>query len=177
MPNPMSATFPTETALDHLVYATPDLKRSVHELAQKLGIEPSEGGRHVGRGTMNYLLGLGGGTYLELIGSDPDQRDFTGTRPFGLDSLSEPRLVSWAVQVNDIETFVRRLQGEGYDPGPISEMSRQTPEGQTLQWKLTCTQGALPTLVPFLIDWGGNTSSLSKPCTRSEARGFSCGNR
>ncbi|TCO43763.1 VOC family protein [Actinocrispum wychmicini] len=131
--------------IDHLVYATPAL-----EIA--LGIPLSPGGRHVGLGTRNLLADLGGGTYLEVVGPDPDQPDPAEPRPFGIDTLTEPRLVAWAVRVTDIDKVVAETKARGHDPGPVIPMSRRRPDGVLLEWRLT-----LPLddgLLPFLIDWG-----------------------
>lgn len=132
--------------LDHLVYAMPDLAR-----AQDLGIELSEGGRHIGRGTRNLLANLGGGAYLEVIGPDPDQPEPDEPRPFGIDTLTAPKLVAWAVRVENIDDVVERAKAQGYDPGPVVPMSRERPDGLVLAWRLT---PMLPGVLPFLIDWG-----------------------
>ncbi|WP_329410113.1 VOC family protein [Nocardia vinacea] len=90
-----------------------------------------------GRGTRNFLLGLGDGSYLEIIGIDPDQPEPAQPRPFGLDELTEPRLVTWAVQVTDIDAVVAAARTAGFDPGDASVMSRTTPDGRIMQWRLT----------------------------------------
>ncbi|MEV6769474.1 VOC family protein [Nocardia sp. NPDC051030] len=142
--------------LDHLVLATPHLTETVRTVADLLGIEPVPGGQHVGRGTRNYLLGLGNGGYLELIGPDPDQPDPAQPRPFGLDTLAEPRLITWAVQTTDIDAAIATARTAGYDPGDASNLSRATPAGDLLSWRLTYPRVNLgeASLVPFLIDWG-----------------------
>jgi hypothetical protein len=43
--------------IDHLVYATPDIEATVDELAERLGVRATPGGRHRGLGTWNALLG------------------------------------------------------------------------------------------------------------------------
>lgn len=144
-----------EELLDHLVYATPDLYATVRELGDLLGVEPVEGGRHVGLGTRNYLLGLGGRRYLEIIGPDPDQPDPGLARPFGLDLLPGPRLVTWAIHPADLDAVVARARERGYEPGDVHPMSRRTPEGELLEWRLTSSPDDTGDgLVPFLIDWG-----------------------
>jgi catechol 2,3-dioxygenase-like lactoylglutathione lyase family enzyme len=137
--------------LDHLVYATPDLEESVRLLAKLTGVRPVEGGPHPGLGTRNHLLGLGELRYLEIIGPDLAQPEPERPRPFGIDELAEPRLAAWAVRAADIEARVARSRTLGYDPGPIEPLSRRTPEGELLRWRLTFPYEPV---VPFLIDWG-----------------------
>jgi hypothetical protein len=140
--------------LDHLVYAAPDLLPAVQEVADRLGISPSPGGQHLGRGTRNYLLSLGSGAYLEIIGPDPEQPNPPQSRWFGVDALQGPRLVGWAVKAPDIEQRLADARLAGYDPGPIQAMTRTQPDGTVLHWRLTIGGGqASPDLIPFLIDW------------------------
>jgi hypothetical protein len=137
--------------LDHLVYATPDLEGSVRHVADLTGVQPVEGGRHVGGGTRNYLLGLGGLRYLEIVGPDPDQPGPAQSLPLGIGDLTGPRLVAWAARTDDIDAQVARARQRGYDPAPVDPMSRKTPTGETVSWRLTRRHD---TVVPFLIDWG-----------------------
>jgi hypothetical protein len=132
--------------IDHLVYAVPDLA-----VVDRLGIPLVPGGRHVGLGTRNHLAGLGNGAYLEVIGPDPEQPEPDYPRPFGIDDLTEPKLVTWAVQVSDVDQAVERAQAQGYDPGTAVAMSRQRDDGLLLEWRLTPPVAGL---LPFLIDWG-----------------------
>jgi hypothetical protein len=54
------------TVFDHLVYAVPDLAAAVAEFEARTGIRPAAGGSHAGRGTANFLVGLGS-AYLEIM--------------------------------------------------------------------------------------------------------------
>ncbi len=149
--------------LDHLVYATPDLDKTVDWIAELTGVRPVEGGPHIGLGTRNHLLGLGELRYLEIIGPDPEQPESDTPRPFGIDDLTGPRLAAWAVRAADIESRVARSRTLGYDPGPIEPLARRTPEGDLLRWRLTVPY---ETVVPFLIDWGGPRirHGICRPC-------------
>lgn len=138
--------------LDHLVYATPDLDATVAELERSLGVRAAVGGRHPGFGTRNQLLGLGGKSYLEIVGPDPEQGRPEQPRPFGIDTLTEPVLVTWAVAVGDLDAVIARARERGYDPGDAQDMSRCTPSGELLSWRLTLPHES--GIVPFLIDWG-----------------------
>jgi hypothetical protein len=141
--------------LDHLVYAVRDLAAGAAHIAALAGVDPVLGGRHVGRGTANHLLGLGGGAYLEIIGPDPDAPDPDGPRPFGIDDLAGDGLVTWCVRPADLDACVARARAAGHDPGEPAAMSRRTPAGALLEWRLTPTRP--DGVVPFLIDWGRST--------------------
>ncbi|MER6628452.1 VOC family protein [Streptomyces sp. NPDC000987] len=141
--------------LDHLVLATPDLASTVADFARRTGVEPAPGGAHVGLGTRNHLVSLGGSRYLEIIGPDPAQAGHTGPRPFGADALPAARTVTWAVSPPDLEAAVTAARARGYDPGSVRPMSRRRPDGTLLRWRLTDGDTQHPSgLVPFLIDWG-----------------------
>lgn len=138
--------------LDHIVYAGPDVDRLAEDLAERTGIAPAPGGRHVGKGTRNYLMGLGGRAYLEIIGPDtPADRD---TPRFGIDRLTGPRVVTWVVEPPDLDATVARARAAGYDPGDVGPLSRRTPDGVLLEWRLTPNPPpTLDGLAPALIDW------------------------
>ena len=151
--------------IDHLVYATPDIDGTVEELAGRLGVRATAGGRHPGIGTRNALLGLDGGAYLEIIGVDREaEARPEGPRPFGLDRIDEPRLAAWAASAAGIEDCVARARQAGYDPGPVQAMSRRRPDGVELQWRLTPPSAEAVDLVPFLIEWG---DGVAHPSTTS----------
>ncbi len=124
------------------------------QFATLTGVTPAPGGRHVGLGTANALVGLGGAGYLEIVGPDPYGPPPEGRRPFAVDDLREPRLVTWAVRSTDLGVDVAAARRGGYDPGRAREMSRRTPTGELLRWQLTLAPDGVDTgPVPFLIDW------------------------
>jgi Glyoxalase-like domain len=140
--------------LDHLVYATTDLAATVTRVEEELGMALSPGGQHVGLGTRNYLASFGDGSYLEIVGPDPDQPEPGQPRPFGIDSLDRPRLVTWAIRVDDMDETCAQTRAAGWDPGPAVAMQRATPDGGLLSWRLTAAMPGGEGLIPFLIDWG-----------------------
>jgi hypothetical protein len=166
----------SDVRLDHLVYAVPNLARAIETFERSLGTAPVAGGRHAGMGTHNAILPLGDLSYVELIAADPDAEDPGRPRPFGLDALEGPRLVTWAVRSNDIEATVLRAKERGYDPGVVFEMSRARPEGDTLRWKLSLRAEPVGDgLVPFVIDWGDSEHPAraeggTAPCTLESFR-------
>jgi len=142
--------------VDHLVYVTADLEAATADLEARLGVRPAGGGVHVGRGTRNTLLGLGGDVYLELLGPDTEQAVQQPASRFP----ATPMLRTWAVKAPEIARSVASSRSRGYDPGEVQAMSRARPDGMLLEWHLTSgAGGGLGTdgsvgLVPFLIDWG-----------------------
>ncbi len=86
-----------------------------------------------------------------MIGPDLDQPDPAAPRPFGIDDLRAPRLVAWAAQIPDIDSVLDDVRQTGLRLGTVMEMTRQTPDGRLLRWRLTPPQ---PGVMPFLIDWG-----------------------
>jgi Glyoxalase-like domain len=139
--------------LHHVVFASPDLAAAVAEFERLTGVRPVLGGRHPSRGTANYLVGLGDSAYLELIGPDPDAADPAEARPFGIDALTSPRLVTWAIAPADFDDRIAASRAAGYDPGEPGPFSRTTPEGTLLEWRLTPFDHG-DERIPFLVDSG-----------------------
>jgi hypothetical protein len=141
--------------VDHLVYAVPDLQAGIDHIDQVLGVRATPGGQHPGVGTRNALVSLGPGTYLEIIGPDPDQPSPAQPRTFGIDSLKAPKLVTWAAKSSSLESLVRDAASHGVTFGQVSAGSRRTPAGTLLQWRYTSPRTVIADgLVPFFIDWG-----------------------
>ncbi|WP_298746141.1 VOC family protein [uncultured Serinicoccus sp.] len=152
-------------ALDHLVYAVPDLDAAVEELRQRTGVAAAPGGAHVGRGTRNALVALrhSGSTaaYLELLAPDPEQPDVPPERTMlGVGRLGaghSPVGYAWAVRPADLDDAVARAAAAGIDIGTPVGAARRTPAGTDLVWRLAVPSPlGLGGVQPFLIDWGGS---------------------
>ena len=130
-------------------------------ITEEWGVAPTPGGRHDGRGTANELLALGGGAYLEIIGPDPEQPDPAAPRPFGVDGITEPRLVTWAAAVPSLDLWLEWCAARKIDPGPGFDMQRTTPAGDVLRWRLTMPPAEGDGGIPFLIEWPGETPAAT----------------
>lgn len=140
-------------ALDHVVLATTDISETCARIARATGVAPTPGGPHPGKGTRNSLCALGDGTYLEVIGPDPDQPDPAEPRPFGIDRLATAGVVTWCARRRRLDDLVGAAAEAGLPfTGPV-RMQRESPEG-LLAWALALpafdTEGGV---VPFFIDW------------------------
>ncbi|MXV87701.1 MAG: VOC family protein [Acidimicrobiales bacterium] len=145
-------------AIDHIVYAAPNLAAGTAAVEALVGMSAAPGGPHPGMGTRNTLMSLGDDVYLEIIAPDPEQPDPPNGRPFYIDAMNEGRLITFAIHASDgetIEDVTAAMAACGEDPGPISAMSRVKPDGEEIHWSLTMSAG--PGLVPFVIEWGNTT--------------------
>ncbi|MGC2941984.1 VOC family protein [Brevibacterium sp. FAM 24638] len=167
---------------DHLVVAVPDLRKCVEQSEARLGVRAVDGGAHPGLGTANALLGLELGdeltktlglarqsgsnplTYLEILGPDPEQDpDLAAARLAG---ITAPAVQRWAVRPDDFDGLVTAA-AQSREPrvrlGEVHDMTRRTPEGTILDWRLT-RRTPLPWsgIQPFLIDWKGSEHPASR---------------
>ncbi len=141
---------PVEAAIDHLLYGAPDLETGIDAIERRLGVKPAPGGRHPAYGTRNALLSLGPTCYLEVIAPDPSLPTPDRGIGFGVEGMTEPRLVSWALRHPAIETAAGKIDLGAVEPG-----RRERADGTVLSWKLTDPyRERMGGVIPFLIDWG-----------------------
>src|SRR5580765_2150434 len=115
--------------IDHLVYATPDLKMGIDTAERLFGVRASPGGQHPGEGTRNALIALGPTSYFEIIGPDPEQPAPERTRRFGIDEIKAPRLTTWVAKGTDLEKFASDAAAHGVKLGLVIPGSRKRPDG------------------------------------------------
>jgi hypothetical protein len=143
------------TALDHILLGCSNLDRGIGYVEQRTGVRAAFGGVHPGRGTRNALLSLGEKHYLEIIAPDPAQS--SAPDHYGLQKLSEPRLIGWAAHPGDLNNFATRLRAaslafDGPAPG-----SRKRPDGRLLEWKSLNLKDDRGGLLPFFIEWSASS--------------------
>ena len=79
-------------------------------------------------------------------------------------SLTTPRLVTWAVHPADPDATVTDLAAAGFDLGPLLLMSRRTPAGDVLTWRLAVTDPPpFDGVLPFVLDWGTTVHPARNP--------------
>jgi Glyoxalase-like domain len=148
--------------MDHLVFGVPDLARGIEWVELATGVRARFGGQHPGRGTHNALLSLGGRQYLEIIALDPEQAEAPGLLYPELKSLSEPRLIAWAVAVESVADIARRVGAANIESiGPL-EGSRVQADGRLLAWKTLRLAGPSVEGLPFFIEWQKGTPHPSQ---------------
>jgi len=142
--------------VDHLVYATPDLNRTVSELEKLLGVKAAPGGRQEARGTWNALISLGPGSYLEIVAPDP-QATTSAKPPWWLKDLKSDRIVAWAVKGSELEVLRANALQNDIPLGEVVSGERVRPDGVRLTWRFTSPKVPVADgIVPFFIDWGSS---------------------
>jgi hypothetical protein len=146
--------------LDHILLGCNDLDRGIEFVEENTGVRPAIGGVHPGRGTRNALLSLGERRYLEIIAPDPAQSEIVHYPQ--LRSMTDPRLIGWAVHPPDITAVAKQLREnqvafQGPDGG-----SRKRPDGRVLTWKTINLADDRHGLLPFFIEWSADSVHPSK---------------
>jgi hypothetical protein len=159
-----------KTQIDHLVVVAKTLEQGVQWCEATFGITPGPGGEHALYGTHNRLFKIATPAhplaYFEIIAINPAAKrlpNAPGQRWFDMDDAalqaavaSEPRLVHFVANTDDIQAARAALAAQGIERGPAVHASRHSRRG-LLQWQITVRadgqrlfNGALPTL----IQWG-----------------------
>jgi glyoxalase-like protein len=146
--------------LDHIILGCNDLNDGIAFVHEGTGVLPAIGGVHPGRGTRNALLSLGERRYLEIIAPDPAQSEIAHFPQ--IRSMTDPRLIGWAVHPPDIAAIAKQLREnkiafQGPDDG-----SRKRPDGQVLNWKTINLADDRHGLLPFFIEWSADSVHPSK---------------
>jgi hypothetical protein len=156
-------------ALDHILWAAPDLDAGSASFAALSGVTPVTGGTHPGFGTRNRLASLGNGVFFEVIAPDPAQAPYTSGRGAIFAALPHPRLITFAMQTTDPDALASAATAAGLMVDPRVAMHRTRPDGVRLDWTVTrFAHPGYPELIPFAIDWQGSphpSTTTPEGCT------------
>jgi hypothetical protein len=141
--------------LDHILLGCNDLDRGVELVEENTGVRPAIGGVHPGRGTRNALLSLGERRYLEIIAPDPAQSEIVHYAQ--LRSMTDPRLIGWAVHPPDIAAIAKQLRENKVEFKGPDDGSRKRPDGRVLTWKTVNLADDRHGLLPFFIEWSADS--------------------
>jgi RimJ/RimL family protein N-acetyltransferase len=146
-----------EIALDHVVYAVPDLDEAAALFGPGSvgwGLHVVPGGSHPNWGTRNSLCHFGL-PYVEFIAvADPAVAQQSGFgRAVAAGAARGGGPVLFALGVPDLDAAVARLRRAGVAVEGPQEGRRVRPDGSVVAWRLAfpAADGDLP--MPFLIQW------------------------
>ncbi|WP_338178486.1 VOC family protein [Jatrophihabitans sp.] len=138
--------------LDHLSYAAgPEgLAACAQRLGARLGAGFTDGGIHPSFGTRNFVLPLGGGTYLEIV--EALDHPAADRAPFGRAVRARTEdgggWLAWVVAVADITSIETRLER------PSAAGHRRRPDGVDLNWRqIGLSEVANDPQLPFFVSW------------------------
>ena len=153
-------------SIDHIVIAVAYLDRAIDDFYNRTGVRPVTGGRHTSLGTMNALIGLDSGAYLELITIDMDTQ-VEPPRWMGVDLITEPRITRWALKSYDIHRDASLLHAHDPSLAAVQTGRRLMTSGDTLEWSLTMPlPSPMIEVAPFFLDW---TRSVHHPSDKLDA--------
>lgn len=143
-----------DLALDHVIVAVPDLDQAAKALERIAGLRANPGGRHPTLGTENRLVPLGG-AYLEVI--SVADADLAATNEFGRAVLEAretgPQFTGWVVRTPAIEDAAAQWESD------VVPLSRKTPAGTQVRWRMAGLENARDRTRPLLIEWEDERSA------------------
>ncbi|MCU1235783.1 MAG: hypothetical protein JWP63_3750 [Candidatus Solibacter sp.] len=142
-----------DSKIDHVTIAGSDLKQMQARLAE-VGIATVYGGPHSNHATEMALVSFPDGSYLELMGIQPDADPQAMAAHGWAKYLKESAgPTAWAMRTKDIAAEVRRLKAAGVEVGAPEASGRKRPDGVQLQWQTSDVGGGTRgTFYPFLIE-------------------------
>lgn len=134
--------------IDHIVFCVPDLEEAGSHLSRRYGFVSHPGGRHPGHGTANRIVPLRE-SYLELVAVvDEVEAAQSGFGSWvGQNADHPPTAHALCLRTDALDDICDRLGIEAI------AMTRETPHGVTLSWRLAGLQEALQQHLPFFVEW------------------------
>lgn len=152
----MVSAMDQEFALDHILWAVPDLEEGSAQFADATGVMPGNGGSHAGFGTRNTLASLGDRLYFEAISVDPAQDNFRA-RAERIGKLTTSEMHTFGVRGESLDAYRDTARALGLAASDPVAMSRMRADGVKVQWRsIYISDPVWGDMVPFLIDWMGS---------------------
>jgi catechol 2,3-dioxygenase-like lactoylglutathione lyase family enzyme len=139
-------------SIDHVTVGGASVKDMQARLSA-LGIATVYGGPHKNQTTEMALVSFPDGSYLEVIGVQPNATPAAIDRHEWSSFLKTAGVpCAWALRSKDLAADVKRLQSAGLAVTPPVAAGRERPDGVRLEWETANLGGdARGTFFPFLI--------------------------
>lgn len=133
--------------VDHVIVCVANLEEEARRFEQEHGVVSIDGGRHLGHGTANRLIPLGP-NYIELLAVvAPKEAKTSVVGTWAMHRAAVPGAAAVCLRTDDLDALCKRL---GLEP---TTMSRVTPDGVILDWRLAGVKQAFAHTLPFFIQW------------------------
>lgn len=143
--------------IDHIILATNNLDNGIREFQNITDLQPKYGGEHPNSDTHNATIALSERMYIEILAPKKDMDSI----PEFFKEMDELTPIGFAISVNDIAVFYRRIEALGFQTNGIEEWSRKKPNGEELKWKLMMINEPQLVMNPFFIHWSEETKHSS----------------
>jgi len=141
-------------AIDHIVYAVPDLEEAMDQFEQQSGVRPVFGGYHTNQGTKNALVNLGDVCYLEFLTIDEENHSVSPPRWMGVDLITTPKITRWSLKSSNLKKDSEVLKNYNPSMGVVQGGQRKMTNGRLLTWEMAMPLAEPEVeIVPFLTDW------------------------
>lgn len=133
--------------VDHVIVCVANLEEEARRFEREHGVASIEGGRHQGHGTANRLIPLGD-NYIELLAVvAPKEAKTSVLGTWAMHRAAAPGAAAVCLRTDDLDSVSERLRLEP------TEMSRVTPDGVILDWRIAGMKQAFTNDLPFFIQW------------------------
>ncbi len=141
-----------DSKLDHVTIAGTDL-RAMQARLRAVGIESVAGGPHSNHATEMALVSFPDGSYLELMGIQPNADPAAVNAHVWAKFLKEEAgPCAWAMRAADLAAEVARLKAAGVAVSAPARSGRTRPDGVKLEWETSDVgSGMRGAFFPFLI--------------------------
>ncbi len=147
----MSYGFAVELRVDHITVAGKDLG-AMRKRLMAIGLPSEYGGKHTNHATEMAIVSFQDGSYLELIGVQPDaDPKMVALHPWAKFLAGTPEPCGWAVRADDLTAEVNRLRAAGVKAEDPTPGARRRPDGQMLEWQTAQVGEGHGAFFPFLI--------------------------
>ncbi|MRH43658.1 hypothetical protein GH741_13350 [Aquibacillus halophilus] len=149
-------------AIDHIVIASVDAKKTAESFSQLNNVKNIQGGSHVNWGTYNYLSYFENNSYLEWLSVYDESIARQADNPL-IQHLTyklahgKEGLIQFALRTKDMDGLIRHFEKNGINYSGPFEGNRKRPDGTTLSWRMLFPAFDYKSeeLLPFIIEWGG----------------------
>jgi hypothetical protein len=157
---PMAQATESNTRIDHVIWAVPDLDSGAKFFERMSGVTPIVGGVHPGRGTRNKLASAGDRMYFEIIAPDPAQMPFdpvaNPVQAFAhtISQMPGPEVDMFAYATSELEEAAAAGRELGLEVVGPTPGQRVTPDGVLIRWSHVDFIGHdFGQFIPFAINW------------------------